>query len=157
MRPLIFFFCLLLTSCIKPERIIYEYRGVVITRIDKDGETLFYYGKCDKNCPDSYIKVKYSGFNSGLSGLLIFHENRSVELVSLGGGYFDTSENVDQRLFMKEHKNYDLTGWLDSIRGKYRNISEITEIKLEKEINLKNHSRVKVSYPPVCSVRVRNR
>jgi hypothetical protein len=36
-----------------------------------------------------YGKIQW--FNSGLSGLLIFHENKSVEIVSLGGGYFDTS------------------------------------------------------------------
>lgn len=49
------------------EKIVYEYNGIVITRIYKNAEGYFYYGKHEINdLPNSYIKVQYAGFDVNL-------------------------------------------------------------------------------------------
>lgn len=85
-------------SCCKLNtEIDYEYREVTIKRIDKCGETIFYYLQNKGKKKSGKIWVNYSGINDGFSGYLMFLTNGKVELLS-GDGYFQ-SENTDSTKF----------------------------------------------------------
>jgi hypothetical protein len=135
---------LIFSSCSQENRIFYEYNGVVITRINKDNQIYFYRGKQEDS---SFIKAEYSGLNSGMGAYLVFKPNGMVELVKV----YDSFEKFgsDSSLVLKEYKeNIEFIKWTDSIKGNYNNIIEVSDIiNIEKERNLQNHSKVKVTYP----------
>lgn len=86
------------SSCCKLNtEINYEYGDVTIKRIDKCGETFFYYIQKNGKKISGKIWVNYSGINDGFSGYLMFLANGKVELLS-GDGYFK-SENTDRTKF----------------------------------------------------------
>jgi hypothetical protein len=77
-------------------QVTYTYNGIEVIRIDKCGETSFYYKKLDHQIPGKII-ARYSGINSGFSGYLLFKNNGRVEVLS-GDGYF-ISDNIDSSKF----------------------------------------------------------
>jgi len=89
-------FSLLTSCCGTHTEVKYEYKGVVINRIDECGKTRFYY-KNNQNQNSGKIWVEYSGINDGFSGYLKFYENGKVTLLS-GDGDFQ-KENLDTTHF----------------------------------------------------------
>lgn len=146
MRIVIFFFILAFLSC-RNDIIKYQYDDVVVTRVDRDGEVKLYYGDFDNNFPDSCIKIKYSGFNSGISGYLVFHPNKRVQVTSLGGGYFTSSFLQNDWLYLKDNETFDAIHFWDSINGNYDRVLQLSGIGLEQELNKKFNSNVKAIYP----------
>lgn len=142
MRIVLFFLMLAFISC-RNDIIKYRYDDVVVTRVDRDGLAKLYYGDFDNNFPDSCIKIEYSGFNSGISGYLIFHPNKKVEVNSRGGGYFTSSYSEKSMIFLKEISD----NFSDSIRGKYDRVLHLSGMGLEQELNQKFNSNVKAIYP----------
>ncbi len=142
MRMVLFFFMLAFSSC-RSDIIKYRYDDVVVTRVDRDGEAKLYYGDFDNNFPDSCIKIEYSGFNSGISGYLVFHPDKRVQVISEGGGYYTSSYGENSMIILNEIcRNFS-----DSIKGKYDRVLYLSGMGLEQEINTKNNSNVKAIYP----------
>lgn len=142
MRIVLFFLMFAFLSC-RNDIIKYQYDDVVITRVDRDGEARLYYGDFDNKFPDSYIKIEYSGFNSGISGYLVFHPDKSVHVISEGGGYYTSSNLENSKLMISEiSRNFS-----DSIKGKYDRVLYLSSIGLEQELNKKFNSNVKAIYP----------
>jgi len=142
MRIILFFIMIAFFSC-RNDIIKYRYDDVVVTRVDRDGEARLYYGDFDKNFPDSCIKIEYSGFNSGISGYLVFHPNKKVEVNSRGGGYFSSSYGENSMIFLKDvRRNFS-----DSIKGQYDRVLHLSGMGLEQELNKKFNSNVKAIYP----------
>ena len=130
--------------------IYYEYNGVVVTRIDKDAESDFYYGKCDdenKPCSDSYLKAVYPGRDAGMGGYLVFKSDKKVELIrSWGALYKEIGKNPNLKEF-EFKENYQYINWHDSIKNNYGNVIEIDDcIAAEKEENKRNNSKIKATY-----------
>lgn len=139
---------ILFCSCNKNKGIIYEYNNIFVTRIDEGTESRFYYGKYEngKNLPSSFVKSIFSGLNSGMDAYLIFKPNNVRIYHSMG--YFENVGNTD---IIKEIDNAEASTFYyneDKIRGKYDSVCRVSDIlSREKELNLKNNSKVKVIYP----------
>lgn len=129
--------------------IYYSYNNVTITRLDKDNNIFFYYGKFDKidSLPKSYIKATYSGFDGGIGGFLIFKENKSIEIIRVYDSFSKIGE--DKHLILNDTiENIDFIDWNNSINGNYNNVYQISNIlKKEVEWNKENNSKVKAIYP----------
>lgn len=139
----------LLSSCTEEKIIYYEFEGVTITRIYKNAESYFYYGKCnDKKtkCGDSYIIGKYSGFDGLMRGFLVFENDKSVKMIK-----FESLEQIgkDSLLYLFEFKEPYMAGdWHETIRGNYNNVLEVYSVlNIEQERNKKNRSKVNATYP----------
>lgn len=133
---------LFLYSCVDSDNeIYYTYKDTVIKRIDKAGETSFYYmdqGR-DSNCR---IWAKYSGINDGFAGYLEFNDSGKITLLS-GNGYFQ-SENIDSTKFIyREILAYQRPDDLPSVY--YINLST----GCEKERNAKTKTQVKAVYKKI--------
>ncbi|MEA1980489.1 MAG: hypothetical protein U9N54_05905 [candidate division Zixibacteria bacterium] len=137
-------------SCSENNFIYYELNGVTVTRIDDGNKIYIYHGRCDNSftpCSESYVKAEYSGFNSGMSGYIIFNTNGSVDFVKVDALVEKTGKDSLLNIF-KFKTNYEAVHWRDSIKGNYGKIVEVSDIlKLEKSRNLENKSKVKVTYP----------
>jgi hypothetical protein len=160
---LILFCCLLLSSCTNnnapiieqeqivsfgEERILYDYKGVSITRVDEGTESHFYYGnyKDSIHLPASYIRSTFHGFNSGMDAWLLFKPDHVEIYHSMGN--FETMgdpENID---IINSPGSFTINHFEDKVRGKYDNVCRISDILVhERELNASNHFKVKVSYP----------
>jgi len=140
-------FVLTLFSC-SSKVTYYEYKGTTVTRVDHDGEILFYYGKCSENSECPYVKAQYHGFNSGVDALLLFREDGAVEVIPCGMGYFIESNKKNKKIIFKRYNNYVLDSLVKSYNGNFDNLIRISNvIALEKEVNLDNKSKVKAEYP----------
>ena len=131
----------------KPVSTYYEHSDVIITRIDKGNEIFVYYGEVTKEMdfPMTFIKIEYSGLNSGMQAYLNFLPNKKVEMIGIMG-IFEKMGN-DNRINIKEIDNIRFIAWKDSINGDYKNTMELSNIfKIEKERNKLNHSVVKAVY-----------
>jgi len=135
-------------SCKRNVLTYYEYNGVVITRIDKEAASFFYYGKCDGKkikCSASFIKGNFSGRDGYMLGYLVFQKDEKVKMV-----YGESLNQIgkDTSLFLFRNKrNYEFIDWHDSIKGNYNNVVQISNLlNNEKQMNLENHSKVKVIY-----------
>lgn len=146
MRSILILFIFLAFSC-KHEIIKYSHEDVSVTRVDTDGQTKLYYGAFDNNFPDSCIKIEYSGFNSGLSGYLVFHPDKRVQVISEGGGYFTSSCGENSMLFLKDYVDSKRDFSSDSLKGRFDRVLYLSGLGLEQEINTKNNSNVKAVYP----------
>jgi len=139
-----------LSSCSNDEPIYYEYNGVTVTRIDGDGESYFYYGKCGDNkikCPDDYIKAEYFGFDGVMHAYLVFQKNKKVKLIRVAD-HFEKVGN-DSSLFLFDYRaGYKLGSMLDSIKGNYDNVAKVYySTSSEMEVNTENNSNVVATYP----------
>lgn len=143
----LFLLLLVFCSCERFDSIIhYRYNGVTITRLDKDAVSYFYYGNFSKesDLPEEYIEASYRGFDGVMEGYLVFLNDKKVAVVPTT--YFEQKAHT-ANLFLKEYENPDYINWVDSISGRYKNIVAISHvIKLEKQRNQKNYSKVLVSY-----------
>jgi len=135
-----------LNSC--SEVIIYEYKGVAITRVEKNADIYFYYGNhINHDFPNSFIKAHYSGFNSGMNAYIIFENNKKIKLIPING-FFETV-GVDKNSKLKlDDRGIHLFEFEKTIKNKYDNVISISNLLVpEKEDNFKNHSNVKATYP----------
>ena len=127
-----------LTSCCNTHKeTSYNYKGTVIKRIDKCGETTFYYDGVDKDA--TKIWAEYSGINDGFSGYLKFEDNGKVYLLS-GDGYFqstniDTSKFEYKRIVAHQRPKLGETVYYVELSTRY-----------EKEKNANTGTEVKVRY-----------
>ncbi len=139
------FFC----SCNKKNIIYYEYQGEIVTRVDKDAESFFYYGKYEdvNNLPSSYVKSTFSGLNSGMDAYLIFKPNLVEVYYSMD--YFENiGDSSNIKVINNPTSNTFNYNFEDSVRGKYNNVCRISDaLKREQELNTLNFSKVKVTYP----------
>ena len=123
-----------ISSCCDINNKTYYYHdNIVITRIDKCGETSFYY---NDNCR---IWCEYSGINAGFSGYLRFEEDGKVTLIS-SDGYFQS-----------ENKNCNNFTYRRNIRVDETNLGNNTccillSTRYEQERNIKYHSKIKIEY-----------
>jgi hypothetical protein len=99
------FLFLLLTGCIEEKKTIhYEYNGVVVTRLDIGNESYFYYGKYTSKeitKQKNYLKAYSFGWDGVMYGHLIFHSDKTVELVQGAGKYEEKGKN-DSLFFSTE-------------------------------------------------------
>lgn len=148
----IVFFALTMTSCSKHKVIKYEKNGVVITRVDEDADTYFYYGNYDGSYPASHIQAQYHGFDGYMHAYIVFHPNKRVEILKLGGDFYDNKIGDNQNLYLTDYIKIDLDSFQNEIKVKCDNVIEITDgindnFKTEKLLNERIHSQVKVIYP----------
>ncbi|MES2727909.1 MAG: hypothetical protein V4643_12445 [Bacteroidota bacterium] len=148
----IIFFALVITSCSKQKVIKYEKNGVIITRVDKDADTYFYYGNYDESYPASHIRAEYHGFDGIMHAYIVFHPNEKVEILRLDGVFYDDKMGANQNLYLTDHSKIDLDSFQSEIKVKCDNVIEITDgindnFKTEKLLNERIHSQVKVIYP----------
>jgi len=137
-------------SCSKKQNFIYyNYKGTIISRLDKGNHIFFYYGKVEdvNYLPKSYIEATYNGFDGLMGGFLIFKEDRKVEMIRLYG-LFSKIGNNNALTLNHSIKNNDFMDWKDKIHHNYNNVIELSDvIKTEQLINKNNNSQVKVIYP----------
>jgi len=130
---------LFLTSCNQSTmEAHYEYAGVVIKRVDRPGETSFYYVAPNPEKVYGKIWVRYSGINDGFSGYLRFFKNGKVELLS-GDGYFQ-SDITDSNKFSYKRISYEKINLVDSVYV----IMLSTRYEIERNNEIK--SKIKASY-----------
>lgn len=126
----------------------YEYNGVTITRIDYDADIYFYYGKHNKNnLPSSYIKVHYSGFNSLVGAYLIFEKNKTVNLIGCYGLFESNEINSNSKLQLLDDGGNEYSFDYKKIKKNSNAIYLSHAYEFEKEVNLRNNSKVKAIYP----------
>jgi hypothetical protein len=141
---LVWIFC----SCDDKRVILYEYKGVYVTRVDNNSESNFYYGnyKDDSNLPASYVKSTFSGFNSGMDAYLIFKPNK-VEVYYSMGSFTNIGNGENIKVTNNPTSNTFNYNFDDKVRGQYDNVCRVSDILTrEKELNATNHSKVNVTY-----------
>lgn len=116
----------------------YIFHDKIITRIDKCGETSFYY-QTGNNKPVGRIYAKYSGINDGFRGYLSFDVKGKVTILS-DDGYFKI-DNVDTSKFTYQSIYSDETPELGN--GVYF-ISDSKKYEMDKNKGI--HSGIKVEY-----------
>lgn len=127
------------SCCRLNTEVYYKYNGVTIKRVDKCGETTFYYHQGNGEVIPGKIWAKYSGINDGFSGYLRFSTSGKVELLS-GDGYFQMAD-IDSAKF--SYKSIIATERPKLGKGVYY-ISLSTKNEIEKNKN--SDSQVKVKY-----------
>jgi len=139
---------LFLSSCKRDRLTLYSYKGVNLTRIDKDAETYFYYGDFrDKSeFPSEYIKATYSGSNYLMSSYVIFNNDKTITFVDMGDGI--EKQGSSKYLNVFEHKsNISFIKWQEGFQGKFDSLLRIDDVlKHEQAINKENNSKVKAVY-----------
>ena len=149
--PLYIFLCLtvFLSGCSNSGKIIqYEYKGVVITRVNNYPEDHFYYGKFDntKDLPKEHILSKFSGFDGMMSAFLIFKKDKTVEVIPVADDFSEIGNSKSLKL-NTEMENIDFIHWHDSTKNSMDSIIEVSDVmKLEIELNKAGHSKVKATY-----------
>lgn len=139
---------LLLVLCACTEEYIhYEYKGVKVTRVNKGKESVFHYGYCDDEnmpCPQASVVVDWS-FDDFLDGFLLFHSNKTVEVIDYGGGSYEAAEG-DARLFIKQYDNVQLDSLLktNAESGQLIRFSDV--VSTERLINERSKSAVRAEY-----------
>ncbi|WP_342087778.1 hypothetical protein [Dyadobacter sp. OTU695] len=129
---------MLLASCCNTHvEVIYEYKGLVIKRVDECGISTFYYGDISNNSPR--VWVEYSGINDGFSGYLVFGEREKVMLLS-GDGYFKSANSNVRKLGYRRIAAHERP---TSGKGVYY---VMLATKAERERNMNTGSEVKVFY-----------
>ncbi|WP_157255388.1 hypothetical protein [Pedobacter sp. Leaf216] len=142
-------FLMLLTSCSNSSKIIhYQYKGVVITRVNGYPKDYFYYGKFDntKNLPKDYILSKFSGFDGLMSAFLVFKKDKTVEIIPVADDFTKIGDNASLKL-NSEIENIDFIHWRDSTSNNLDSIVEVSDdLKLEIARNKDGRSKVKATY-----------
>lgn len=146
---IILFLSILLMNCFSTkEKIVYEYNGIVITRIYKNAESYFYYGKHEINdLPNSYIKAEYAGFDGLMGALLLFEKNGNVKFIGCYGLFTTTGINSNSKLQLIEDHNVMQPLFDFEKLVKNKNVIYLSDvIQYEKKENVKNHSNVNATY-----------
>jgi len=138
-----------LFGCSKPGKIIqYEYKGVVVTRVNDYPNDDFYYGKFDntKDLPKDYIHSQFSGFDGMMSAFMIFKKDKSVEIIPVADDFSRIGDLPGVKL-NDGIENIDFIHWRDRTQNSMDSIVEISNvIKLEITNNKEGHSKVKAKY-----------
>ncbi len=140
---------LVFCSC-REEYIYYECKGVQVTRVNKGKESVFYYGYCNDDdipCPQASVVVDWS-FDDFLAGFLLFHSNKTVEVIDYGGGSYKAAEG-DARLFIKQYDNHQLDSLLEFNAEFGHNKQQIRfsdVISTERLMNERSKSAVMAEY-----------
>jgi hypothetical protein len=105
-----------MTSCSDDKVIYYEYKGLVVTRVNNYPRDRFFYGKYDitkDRLPSTYIESQFSGFNSGMGGYLIFNKNNTIDVM---GMYASFKKVGNSKLINLAEKmdNVSFIHWKDS-------------------------------------------
>ena len=117
----------------------YTYNGIEVTRIDKCGETSFFYKKIGEAQIPGRILAQYSGINDGFSGYLLFRKNGRVEVLS-GDGYFITDNIDSSKLAYKRIQAYQRPSLGDSV------YLVLLSTRYEIEENANSGTKVKTEY-----------
>jgi hypothetical protein len=140
---------MLLSSCSNSSKIIhYQYKGVVITRVNDYPRDYFYYGKFDntKNLPKDYVLSKFSGFDGLMSAFLVFKKDETVEIIPVADDFTKIGDSPSLKL-NSEIENIDFIHWRDSTSNNLDSIIEVSDgIKLEIARNKAGRSKVKATY-----------
>lgn len=140
---------MLLPSCSNSSKIIqYEYKGVVITRVNDYPKDYFYYGKFDntKNLPRDHVLSKFSGFDGLMSAFLVFKKDKTVEIIPVADNFSKIGDIPSLKL-NNEIENIDFIHWRDSTSNNLDSIIEVSDgIKLEITRNKAARSKVKAKY-----------
>ena len=128
------------------KRVYYQYKGITITRIDKDAESDFYFGHIadEEKPPESYLKVTYPGIDGSMDGYLIFQKD-SVSVISLTG-YYNYSGAETPLKPNSRMDNGKFSRWEEEIEGKYANVCRISnDFDEQKKMNEENKSDVVIT------------
>ena len=143
--------CLFLFSCVDRNHniIYYQYKKVVVTRVDIDGASRFYLGKIDKfniRQDTKFIEAKYSGFDA-IMGAYIDLSNSDTIKVILQEGLFKKKNNCND-FIVEDYENIHFINWRKKIWGDFKGVVFVSNsLKYEKKINKECKSKVKVRYP----------
>ena len=126
------FLCLtiFLFACSNSGKIIqYEYKGVVVTRVNDYPKDYFYYGKFDntKDLPKDYILSKFSGFDGMMSAFLIFKRDKTIQIVRVADDFSKIGDNPSMKL-NDEIENIDFIHWRDSTSNSLDSIIEVSHV-----------------------------
>lgn len=147
-KILVFLLCLTCFSCERGKVIKYKYGSTTLTRVDTSGEIRIFYGDYKRDeYPDSYVKISYSGFNSGVSGLLVFNNDKTISVVPKMGFFEISGGRKDHNKITIVSEKEDLRDWFFKIKGNYNNIIQISDLKaVEIDENKINNSKVRSYY-----------
>lgn len=137
--------CFFLSSCQSGKLTYYRFKGVTITRLDDDSESDFYYGYYNRATvakANSFVKAEYSGVDNCMDLFLIFHKNKSVELIHYGGEYLTQSGEGNPNFYFGDYENHALDSvlkiYLSSDLGCVR-VSDVKDVenRFRKEYHFK--------------------
>lgn len=140
-------FAVILNSCNEKAPIHYKCGTICITRVDKDGESTFYYGN-SATCDSGSVKAEYHGLNNGMDIYLFFFPDDKVELIHYGSEYLHF-ECPTPLMKVGDYNNRILDTVVHkkmlSSKG-YIRISNV--LKLEKQWRQESSNKlVEISYP----------
>jgi len=115
----------------------YQYGGVTIKRVDRSGETSFFYLGSSPEKSSGKIWARYSGINDGFSGYLRFYKSGKVDVLS-SNGHFQSSMVDTNRFSFQEIDEQIKLG--DSV------CVIMLSTRYEAERNKANKSKIKVLY-----------
>lgn len=140
---------LFLTGCNSDKLIYYTFNGVCLTRIDYDGATNFYYGRLsninDISKKTGFIRAEYFGLNNGMDMVVVFKEDKSIELINAGVDKLEKKGDCRMNIF--DYENIYIDSILDSYKKRGLGLYRICDVtKLEKKFPQNRNSLVVVSY-----------
>ena len=144
-------FISLMTGCDSRQVIYYQYNGVTVTRVNDSNIDYFYYGKFDPRHDFSkeknFVRTMWTGLGGYMSGLMVFYPDGKVEILRDAGDFEKFGQ--DTMLYWWEFDPYwKRFKWYGMVEGNYDSIARIFYyLKGEQEINERQRSRVKVTYP----------
>jgi hypothetical protein len=156
------FISILAWSCGSEKKKIVHYNldHVSISRYDEDKKTYLYVGYCNNS---ESIKAHVSvvidwQFDDFLMASMIFHKDRTVELMSGGGGELKKI-SPGNAFFFRDYKPREYAEIIDEFSGTKgdKNLCELSDnLDLEKAKNLENRSYVKISEHSATEVKCNN-
>lgn len=151
MKKILFLFLAFsIISCSKENVIYYNFGNVTLTRINEYPKDYFFYGKQESlndTLTATYIKTSFSGFNSGMSGFVIFNDDETLSFVRMDAS-FEKIGNEKSTNIVEFENNLDFINWEKNAKQKFENKIYISDvIELEKKRNKEYKSEVKAIYP----------
>ncbi|MOA10211.1 hypothetical protein D3C78_1300920 [compost metagenome] len=152
MTRVVFFVAFFLVACTKESIRYYEYKDVVVTRVDSANYVMFYYGKYNLEGDDfrglPALSVFYKGFDGGMGGYMIFKSDKRIEMIR-AYGFFNSIDST--KIFLKDYEeNYQYIDWTSRIKGKYDSVVYVSDVNsVETALNKNNNSKVKVIRPSI--------
>jgi len=149
-RPSFLWYLLLFIfiGCNNSKIIQYKFKGVIITRVDYEGKTNFFYGSCGSinSCSTTDLVIaEYYGFNNGMDVFMVFKNDSTVELIHYGGEFL---KKIGQcRIDTPQYSNDKLSGTLDKYKNLGFGIMRLSNLlELEKKFPENSNSKVSVQY-----------